>query len=337
MTIFAGAGGSSMGYKLAGYRHLAAVECDPLMTDLYERNLGGRVFCEMVQDFKQRDLSEFSDVDLLDGSPPCSAFSMSGKRSERWGKASEWTEGGKVQVLEDLFMEFCDVVEVVRPKIVLAENVLGMICGKAKGYAKAVVRRLDGLGYSVQLFRLNAATMGVPQSRERVFFLAARRDLGLPRISLEFNDRPITVSEALTEADNTGPTTLKAARGNGKWGPWKIPPHWYELWAGAPIGTFLGSSVADNYLFNNGMLHPRRPARTLMADIRSASWHWAEPRILTDRELIVLQTFPQDFDFGETMPPRYVLGMSVPPVMMARIAQQVREQWFDQGTQANAA
>ncbi|WP_186303816.1 DNA cytosine methyltransferase, partial [Bacillus pumilus] len=75
---------------------------------------------------------------------------------------------------DDLFFHYLDAVERLQPKTFVAENVSGMIKGKAKGYVKLVIERAKEIGYDVQLFLLNAATMGVPQRRERVFFIGRR-------------------------------------------------------------------------------------------------------------------------------------------------------------------
>ncbi|PTT66801.1 DNA cytosine methyltransferase [Chryseobacterium sp. HMWF035] len=80
-------------------------------------------------------------------------------------------------MLDELVFVFCDTVEKLSPKIVIMENVPGIIAGKAKRYAIEVHDRLSRLGYEVQIFRINSATLGVPQARERIFFIGRKKSL----------------------------------------------------------------------------------------------------------------------------------------------------------------
>lgn len=111
------------------------------------------------------------------------------------GKAKKFREGQAEQVLDDLFFSYIDLVKKLKPKIAIAENVKGIILGKAKGYVHEIIKQLNEGGYETQIFLLNSATMGVPQRRERVFFIARRKDLNLPKLKLEFNEKPIKYKE----------------------------------------------------------------------------------------------------------------------------------------------
>ena len=184
-------GGSTMGYKLAGFNHLGGVEIDPPIADIYKTNHNPKyLFLEDIRNFvKRTDIpEELYNLDLLDGSPPCSSFSMAGNREKDWGKSKVFKEGQAQQVLDDLFFEYIELAKKLQPKIVLAENVKGLIQGNAKLYVKRIFKAFDEAGYNVQLFLLNAASMGVPQKRERVFFICQRKDLNLPKLKLEFSE-----------------------------------------------------------------------------------------------------------------------------------------------------
>ena len=170
-----------MGYKLAGYNHLGGIEIDPKIAYTYKANHDPKYFyIEDIREFnKRKDLpEELYDLDILDGSPPCTTFSMAGSREQSWGKLKYFREGQSAQVLDDLVYVYCDTVEKLKPKTVILENVPGLIAGNALKYAIGIYERLAGIGYDVQIFSLNAATMGVPQARERVFFIARQRSLG---------------------------------------------------------------------------------------------------------------------------------------------------------------
>jgi DNA (cytosine-5)-methyltransferase 1 len=180
-------GGSTMGYKLAGFNHLGGVEIDPKIADVYKVNHKPKyLYVEDIREFNKRtDLpDELYNLDLLDGSPPCSSFSMAGNREKDWGKKKVFKEGQALQTLDDLFFDYIALAKKLQPKIVLAENVKGLIQGNAKNYVHKIKKGFEDAGYKVQLFLLNAASMGVPQKRERVFFICQRNDLNLPKFGL---------------------------------------------------------------------------------------------------------------------------------------------------------
>ena len=164
-------GGSTMGYKLAGFNMLGGVEIDPEMMTIYRANHNPKHSYLMgVQQFNELPLDslpdELKNLDLLDGSPPCSVFSMAGKREKKWGSEHHFREGQKRQRLDDLFMHFIEVGQRLQPKVIVAENVKGLILGNAKGYVKEIFAAFREAGYDAQLFLFNAARMGVPQARE---------------------------------------------------------------------------------------------------------------------------------------------------------------------------
>ena len=156
-----------MGYKLAGYRVLGGVEIDPRMMAGYRENHHPEhSYLMSVRDFvniPDHDLPPaLFELDVLDGSPPCSSFSLAGARQKKWGQKHKFREGQAEQVLDDLFFEFIDIAAKLKPRIVVAENVKGLIIGKARGYVKQIFRRFREAGYRCQLFLLDASSMGVP-------------------------------------------------------------------------------------------------------------------------------------------------------------------------------
>jgi len=172
-SCFSCGGGSTMGYKLAGYDVIGALDIDHKMMEVYRENHKPKYsFIESITTFKDRDdlPKELFNLDILDGSPPCSSFSMAGNRDKDWGKKKKFREGQSEQVLDTLFFDFIDLAKRLQPKIVVAENVKGIIQGSAKEYVKKIYSDLDEAGYYVQHFLLDASKMGVPQRRERVFF-----------------------------------------------------------------------------------------------------------------------------------------------------------------------
>lgn len=301
-----------MGYKLAGFDVLGGVDIDPQMMGIYRANHKPRHSYLMgVREFNaipNADLpTELFELHVLDGSPPCSSFSMSGSREDKWGVEKKFREGQAEQVLDDLFLDFIRTAEKLRPRMVVAENVKGLLLGAAKGYVKEIMEGFDRAGYSVQLFLLNSSRMGVPQRRERTFFIARRKDLEIPALELNFNERPIPMKEAII-----------SRRGGGK----PLSEAFAKWWRRCLPGRAFSTVHPKGSFFNSYKLSPHEPANTTIATAASVQCHWLEPRILSDHELLVVQSFPDDYDFqGAAV--KYVCGMSVPPFMMQRVATEI--------------
>ena len=205
-SCFACGGGSTMGYKLAGFDVIGCNEIDPKMMKCYIENHHPKYsYLEPIQTFKLRDdlPEDLYNLDILDGSPPCSSFSMAGNREQDWGKEKQFREGQSEQVLDTLFFDFIDLAKKLQPKIVVAENAKGLLLGEAISYVREIYRQFDESGYYCQHFLLDASTMGVPQRRERVFFICLRKDLAepflyqadmftkLPKIKMSFSEENI--------------------------------------------------------------------------------------------------------------------------------------------------
>lgn len=296
MSTFACGGGSTMGYKLAGFDVVAANDIDPQMAKVYKANHNPKQFFECgIKELLERE--DLPQVDVLDGSPPCSVFSMAGSRDKAWQVDKMFREGQSKQVLDDLFFDFINLVEKMKPKIVIAENVKGMLIGHAKWYTREIVRRFKEIGYKCQVFLLNAARMGVPQKRERVFFIAHKTDRN---IELDFNEKPIVFSEISTDSSSEKMTDSEIS-------------YWKSAKEGSAVGKFntykklKWNAVSNTIVASNPHYHPHQIRR------------------LNYEEEKAIGTFPQDYNFMN-ITPRYLIGMSVPPIMMAQVAHQVYKQ-----------
>jgi len=128
-STFACGGGSTMGYKLAGFEVIGANDIDPQMAKVYKGNHHPKhYFLNPIGDLLTMDLpDDLYDLDILDGSPPCSTFSMAGSREKGWKKNKKFREGQSEQVLSDLFFDWIKLVQRLQPKIAVAENVKGML------------------------------------------------------------------------------------------------------------------------------------------------------------------------------------------------------------------
>ena len=306
-------GGSTMGYKLAGFEHLGGVELDPKVAAVYELNHHPKyMYIEDIREFNKRDdlPEELYNLDILDGSPPCSTFSISGSREKAWGKKKRFAEGQKLQTLDDLVFVYCDTIAKLKPKVCLLENVSGLIRGNAKAYAKQIAQRITEAGYNLQVFLLNAATMGVPQTRERVFFIGLRKDFHLPKLVLDFNEQPIKFGEIIDREETKRDLTDVQL----------------ELWKKQkPNDLTLADIRGTANGFTDYLIDSNRICNTIASGAKYICKEY--PRWFNEKEFCQVGTFPIDYHF-EGREPKWYIGMSVPPVMTAQISYQIHKQWL---------
>ena len=170
ISLFAGCGGSSLGYSMAGYRELLAVEWDDHAVETFKANFpdvpvyhGDIAKLSVEEVFRITGLKP-GELDVLDGSSPCQGFSTAGKRK---------MEDGRNQ----LFREYIRLLRGLQPKVLVMENVSGMVKGKMKLIFAEILQELKASGYHVSARLMNAMYYGVPQSRQRMIFVGVKEDL----------------------------------------------------------------------------------------------------------------------------------------------------------------
>lgn len=315
-STFSCGGGSSMGYKRAGFQVLGNVEIDKKINEIYKKNHHPKFNYLMdLRKFNQLENlpEELYHLDILDGSPPCSTFSMSGIREEAWSKVKKFKEGQEAQRLDDLFFIYLDTVEKLRPKISIAENVTGILYGNARGYCNEIIKRYKSLGYEVQVFKLNAAKMDVPQARERVFFIANNQKY--PKLNLDFNNPLIPygkIRTAIGKEINKDTTTYRMAQ--------RIN------YGDRDLSDVCKRERNKASMFGQKIAYDELVCCTLTAG--SSMIRFCDRKFLSNEDIIHISTFPEDYDFlGNDC--NYVCGMSVPPNMMANIAGEIWKQWLN--------
>jgi len=191
ISTFAGGGGSSTGYKLAGGNVLVVNEFVDAAVDTYKENYPNTpVIKDDIKKLTGKDFLELAkiskgELDILDGSPPCSAFSIAGKREKGWDKTKKYSDDKQVENIEDLFFEFIRIANDIQPKIIIGENVAGITMGEAKEYYNRIINEFSNIGYEAVGKVLNSADYGTPQARQRCFFVAIRNDI-MSKIGLNF-------------------------------------------------------------------------------------------------------------------------------------------------------
>jgi len=183
ISTFAGGGGSSTGYRLAGGKILCVNEFVEAAVETYKSNYPNTpVLSDDIKQLKGEDFLKAAgiqkgELDILDGSPPCSAFSVAGKREKGWDQEKIYSDGKKVENIEDLFFEFIRIANDIQPKVIIGENVAGIMMGEAIKKYNEIINEFEKIGYTAVGQVLNAADYGTPQARQRCFFVAVRNDI----------------------------------------------------------------------------------------------------------------------------------------------------------------
>ena len=321
-SCFACGGGSTMGYKLAGCEVIGCCEIDPKMNEVYVKNHNPKYnFLMDIRKFNELPNEELPpelfDLDILDGSPPCTTFSMAGEREDSWGKKKKFREGQAEQTLDDLSFVFIETVAKLKPRCVIMENVEGLIKGEAWSYVQKIYKQLHDIGYSVKHWLLKGQNMGVPQKRHRVFFIALRNDVDfdLEHLDMAFNYKPITygeIKDGLGRVFESGSKTYQLLC-EAKEGEKDLGPAHLRL-----FGT--------EAFFQNKILYDDEVVMTIRAKSNDFVCI-TDKRGMSPMEIVHSQTFPEDYDFGafNLSNITYICGMSVPPIMIKRIVTRLIE------------
>lgn len=320
-SCFACGGGSTMGYKLAGCEVIGCCEIDKKMNEVYVKNHNPKYnFLMDIRDFNKvpnKDLpEELFNLDILDGSPPCTTFSTAGDREESWGKKKKFREGQAEQTLDDLSFVFIETVAKLKPKVVIMENVEGLIKGEAWSYVQRIYKELYEAGYKVKHWLLKGQYMGVPQRRQRVFFIALRKDVykcyDLHSLDMSFNYEPITYGD-ITDGEKdirTGRMHDIAAQ---------------SIKGESSLSQTLVRLEKNYALFTHRVIDEEDIVPTILAGHRDI---WLrDGNGISKGDMISSQTFPQDYDFiSDTYGNiEFICGMSVPPIMIKRIVTRLIE------------
>jgi DNA (cytosine-5)-methyltransferase 1 len=352
-STFSGCGGSSLGYRMAGFRVLYANEFIPAAQDSYRANAADYTFLDTrdIRTVQPHDILEKiglapGELDLLDGSPPCASFSTAGKREAGWGKVKKYSDSE--QRTDDLFFEFARLLRGLQPKTFVAENVSGLVKGTAKGYFLEILRELKSCGYKVGCKVLDAQWLGVPQSRQRTIFVGVRNDLpvepahpkplpyrysvqdalpwvlravhdtsGLYSVG-EITDRPSPTITIGINSLNSNDFRVEKESDISKYCTGK---EWDTLKEGEQSAKYFNLVRADR----------DKPSPTICASHGSPGiasvTHPTERRKFSIAELKRICGFPDDFKLVGTYAQQWErCGRSVPPVMMSHIAATIRDE-----------
>lgn len=298
VSLFSGAGGLDLGFKMAGHSIVWANDLYEDAVKTYAHNIGDHIVCE---DITKVPTSAIPDCDIVIGGFPCQGFSVANiKRHEDDAR-------------NELYKQLIRVIREKQPKFFVAENVKGILSLGNGKIIEMIINDFENLGYNVQKKVLNAADYGVPQTRQRVIIVGVRKDLDFsynyptPTHNSSGKDglkQWVSVNEALKNFPNPDE-------------PNNIPNHTYSKYK-LHFNGYLGHRPLD----------PQKPAPTVTArgDNKGGVVILPHPnaqRRMTCRELAAVQSFPADYLFcGNNSSIYRQIGNAVPPLLAKAVAEE---------------
>lgn len=308
VSTFSGCGGTCLGWKMDGYRVLWASEFIPAAQETYRANHPDTMLdTRDIRAVQSEDIARAvagRRIDVLEGSPPCASFSESGAGAKDWGKVKHYSD--TKQRTDDLFNEYIRLVRELQPRVFIAENVQGLVRGVAKGIFQNILKQLRESGYEVRAQILDACRLGVPQSRQRIFFVGVRNDMAQAYHVHPTFPEPLayyyTIADVLPHIVAT-----RLSGGRNKWSD-----------ANRPSPTIVQS---------DGLISSTTAFFSFAGLIRTRD---AEQRKYTIDELKLISSFPADFIMTGTYAQQWErIGRAVPPLMARAIAQVIRREILD--------
>ncbi len=363
VDLFCGAGGLSHGLTAAGYRVALSVDSDSWSLKSHAHNLPGRALQLDLSDERSRDavvgICERLDIDLIAGGPPCQPFSRAGRSKIR----SLVDQGVRdaVDVRKELWRAFLDVVERVRPRAVLLENVPDMALGDEMLVLRTMIDQLERAGYDADARIVDASRHGVPQHRQRLILIGIRdggpfrwpevsgsatvRDAiwDLPVLGVE-PDTPVgaaSMSYGDREASDFARAARKGCVGAEAWvvhdhGTRAVRNDDFEAFRLMTAGTLYSDLPSDLKRYRDDIFNDKyhrlswnEPSRSITAHIAKDGYWYIHPeqhRTLTVREAARLQTFPDTFRFAGSRSHQFrQIGNAVPPVLGEAVGSAILE------------
>jgi DNA (cytosine-5)-methyltransferase 1 len=331
LSLFSGCGGLSLGFSAAGYSIRGFLELDPELRKIYKANFEG---CYEIggdiTNVSDKDLinakEKIGEIDIIIGGPPCQGFSLSGKRD---------TSDPRNQ----LFRHYLRVVEVFQPKLALIENV--RLLSSMKSAENSLVKddiknEFKEKGYKIKSFEVNAKNFGVPQHRERIFFIAVKDDVQQEIIFADQThgtslfDMPYrTFSDACSDLEylESGEESSKDKMHFAVKHPTHVINWLWDVKQGHSAHENLDEKNRPPSGYNTTYKRQvwNEPASTVQTTFGMISGcrnvHPIATRSLSIREAARIQSFPDEYNFFGTLGTiRKGIGNAVPPLLANKIA-----------------
>ena len=365
VSFFAGGGGSSCGYKLAGGDVLCVNEFQQIHADAYSANFPNTpVIVDDIRKLSGEQIREKIgdvEIDILDGSPPCPPFSMSGTKQKGWGK-EKIAYGWKQKNIEDLTFDQIRLVGELKPKVAICENVKGLTMDYAREYLQMMIDGFQEHGYTTDFQVLNAWQYGVPQKRQRVFIVSIREDVA-DKVGINFlnfksmiypwpddENKPV-IEDAIRDIQDDPKNKAQAKElceamtksAKYKWlkrlqknpdrvvsvGDDVVGP-WYEKWIAHRKARGKKLPEAKHSFYQSRRVPWNQASHTLseqgLMTSLAVHLHPEEDRVYTTYEAARLMTLPDDYiQTGSLNDKLARIGLMVAPMCMKYLADSIYE------------
>ena len=340
IDLFSGVGGLSQGFEWNGFDPVVAIDFWDDAIKTYNHNRKDKVGITMdVTQFNNELLHEIlkkHKIDGIIGGPPCQGFSTArlSNATEKIGKINESRN--------HLYLEFFRTVNIVRPKFFLIENVRGLVSANKGAFVKDIIERFGGIGYNVSYKILNASDYGVPQNRQRVFFV------GLLEGEFEFPEKfdyKVSTKEAIMDLIQSNEDDVQKYSTPSKNSYQKLMRNGKKIVKNhevtihneqttnvismVPNGGNIKSLPPEYWnirKYNKAFLrmNSELPSNTIDTGHRNY-FHYVANRIPTARESARIQSFPDSFEFLGTKGSQYKqIGNAVPPLLAKVLANRIK-------------
>ena len=350
-----------MGYKRNGFDTIGALDIDPKQLELYDKNFNPKYkFCEDIRKFNLGAIDgnlpkELYELDILDGSPPCTAFSMIASYANRkyldidniGSHKREYYEGVVEQSIDDLYFHFIETVNILKPKTFISENVMGLTTGKGKPYLDKILQDLKDIGYSVRYDVLYGAYIGLPQQRNRVFIygvknsIMSQEDLDLLSFDSLYTHNEnnlITFGDIRDDSFDTDATKLPLNTDRYPFWVWanQLNQENSTIKLSKPniMKKFEPNKKVNGY--STQVYRNNEVLNTMTTSVYCGFLKLDKPYYMNNVELCKASSFPLDYQFNlgdTTVRSRlgYVIGMAVPPIMTQAVSKFVYDNILNKG------
>jgi DNA (cytosine-5)-methyltransferase 1 len=340
IDLFSGVGGLSLGFEWEGFESVAAIDFwdDAIKTYNHNRlnKVGMTIDIKKFNDDVLPDILKKNKIDGVIGGPPCQGFSTA-RLSNATDKIHEINKDRN-----HLYLEFFRTVEIVKPKFFVIENVRGLVSANQGAFVNDIIERFGNLGYNVEFKILNASDYGVPQNRQRVFFVGLKKRKYIFPEKLDFK---ISTKDAISDIIKTNEKEIQeyscSALNDFQKMMRKKSKHLknHEVTIHNEQTTKVISMVPDggnikslppeywnirkyNKAFQR--MNSKLPSNTIDTGHRNY-FHYEANRIPTARESARIQSFPDSFEFLGTKGSQYKqVGNAVPPLLAKALAKKIK-------------
>ena len=335
VSTFSGAGGSSLGLKLAGFNIVYANEFITEAQNTYLLNHKDTYLDKRdIRDVTGKEILDIinlekGELDLFEGSPPCASFSRAGKGTEGWNCVKKYSD--TKQRVDDLFFEYIRLIKDIQPKMVLAENVPDLANGKNKGMLKIIVSAFRNAGYEIELRLIDGTKLDIPQTRKRIIFIGRRKDLNITINYPKPKNYSYTVEDAIPNFENNVPSDEYSVFKNAV----KLQER-FDYCRKHHLQNFADASQileGRRLTFGYSVVFKDKPSPTLLQD--NPLYHGYQNRSISIDEAKIIQTFPLDFELTGSFNKKWErLGRSVPPRMYEAVGKCIKkslDDYYEQG------